>query len=123
MSPGGPPVGRVVPRGDDTSLPATLPTGLPTTPLGGLTEDEAAERRAQGLGNTAPPATTRTYVQSSARTSSPSSTTSSSCWALALVVVGRPFDAFVSLAVISTNIVVGISRRSAPSGRSTASPC
>ena len=81
---------------------------LPSTPETGLTDAEAAERRAQGLGNSAPPATTRTY------------------WAIVrenvftfinnvlfvmgalLVIVGRPFDAFVSLMVIGTNIVVGI---------------
>ena len=80
----------------------------PATPETGLTDAEAAERRAQGLGNSAPPATTRTY------------------WAIVrenvftfinnvlfvmgalLVIVGRPFDAFVSLMVIGTNIVVGI---------------
>ncbi len=81
---------------------------LSPTPETGLTDAEAAERRDQGLGNSAPPATTRTY------------------WAIVrenvftfinnvlfvmgalLVIVGRPFDAFVSLMVIGTNIVVGI---------------
>jgi cation-transporting ATPase E len=81
---------------------------LPITPEHGLTDAEAAERRARGLGNSAPAPTTRTY------------------WAIVrenvftfinnvlfllgalLVIVGRPFDALVSLLVIGTNIVVGI---------------
>ncbi len=81
---------------------------LPPTPDTGLSDAEADERRGQGLGNSAPPATTRTY------------------WAIVrenvftfinnvlfvmgalLVIVGRPFDAFVSILVIGTNIVVGI---------------
>jgi cation-transporting P-type ATPase E len=81
---------------------------LPPTPESGLTDAEAAERRKQGLGNSAPPSSTRTY------------------WAIVrenvftfinnvlfvmgalLVIVGRPFDALVSLMVIGTNIVVGI---------------
>ena len=81
---------------------------LSPTPETGLTEAEAAERRKQGLGNAAPSSSTRSY------------------WAIVrenvftfinnvlflmgalLVIVGRPFDAFVSLLVIGTNIVVGI---------------
>ena len=81
---------------------------LPGTPDAGLSDADASERRAQGLGNSAPPSSTRSY------------------WAIvrenvftfinnvlfllgaALVIVGRPFDAFVSLLVIGTNIVVGI---------------
>jgi cation-transporting ATPase E len=90
-----------------TGAMADLPD-LPATPETGLSDAEAAERRARGLGNSAPPSTTRTY------------------WAIVrenvftfinnvlfllgalLVIVGRPFDAFVSLLVIGTNIVVGI---------------
>ena len=81
---------------------------LAPTPETGLTDADAAERRKQGLGNSAPPSTTRTY------------------WAIVrenvftfinnvlfvmgalLVIVGRPFDALVSLMVIGTNIAVGI---------------
>ena len=81
---------------------------LAPTPDTGLTDADAAERRKQGLGNSAPPSTTRTY------------------WAIVrenvftfinnvlfvmgalLVIVGRPFDALVSLMVIGTNIAVGI---------------
>ncbi len=83
-----------------TSLPATLPSGL--------SEDEVAERRAQGLGNTAPPATTRTYGAIVRENVFTFVNNILFLMGLALVIVGRPFDAFVSLAVISTNIVVGI---------------
>ena len=92
-----------------SDAPTTEATeALPPTPATGLTDAEAAERRSQGLGNSAPASTTRSY------------------WAIvrenvftfinnvlfllgaALVIVGRPFDAFVSILVIGTNIVVGI---------------
>ncbi|MEX1295767.1 MAG: HAD-IC family P-type ATPase [Candidatus Limnocylindrales bacterium] len=81
---------------------------LSPTPETGLSDAEAAARREQGLGNSAPSSTTRSY------------------WAIVrenvftfinnvlflmgalLVIVGRPFDAFVSVLVIGTNIVVGI---------------
>ena len=81
---------------------------LPPTPETGLSDAQASERRRQGLGNSDPPRTTRSY------------------WAIVrenvftfinnvlflmgalLVIVGRPFDAFVSVLVIGTNIVVGI---------------
>ena len=87
---------------------AHISAGLSPTPDTGLSDTEAAERRRQGLGNSAPPSTTRSY------------------WAIvrenvftfinnvlfllgaALVIVGRPADAFVSLLVIGTNIAVGI---------------
>ncbi len=85
-----------------------LVEALAPTPETGLTEAEAAERHAQGLGNDVPISSTRGY------------------WAIVrenvftfinnvlflmgalLVIVGRPFDAFVSVLVIGTNIAVGI---------------
>jgi cation-transporting ATPase E len=81
---------------------------LPQTPATGLSEEEAAERRAQGLGNSAPPPTTRTYSAIVRENVFTFVNNVLFLLGLALVVVGRPFDALVSLGVISTNIVVGI---------------
>mgnify|MGYP001821387870 CR=1 FL=1 len=87
---------------------AETATTLSPTPETGLTEAEASARREQGLGNAAAGTSTRSY------------------WAIVrenvftfinnvlfllgalLVIVGRPFDAFVSLLVIGTNIAVGV---------------
>ena len=81
---------------------------LPPTPPTGLTDAEAAERRAQGLGNSAPPSTTRTYAAIVRENVFTFVNNVLFLLGLALVIVGRPFDAFVSLGVIGTNIVVGI---------------
>lgn len=80
----------------------------PMTPATGLTDAEAADRRAEGLGNTAPPGTTRTYVEIVRENVFTFVNNVLFLLGLALVIVGRPFDALVSLAVISTNIIVGI---------------
>jgi len=81
---------------------------LPPTPSTGLTDPEAAERRGRGLGNSAPPPTTRTYSQILRENVFTFVNNVLFLLGLALVVVGRPFDALVSLAVISTNIVVSV---------------
>ena len=88
------------PTSGQAELPVTLPTGL--------SEEEAADRRARGLGNSAPPATTRTYTAIVRENVFTFVNNILFLMGFALVLVGRPFDAFVSLAVISTNIVVGI---------------
>ncbi len=94
----------------DASVPPPGDTepALPETPTTGLSEAEAAERRARGLGNSAPPPTTRTYAAIVRENVFTFVNNVLFLMALALVLVGRPFDAFVSLAVIGTNIVVGI---------------
>jgi cation-transporting ATPase E len=84
------------------------PRGLPETPATGLTDAEAAERRSRGLGNSPPPPTTRTYTAIVRENVFTFVNNVLFILGFALVLVGRPFDALVSLAVISTNIVVGI---------------
>ncbi len=101
-SPESPP-GRAAP-----DLDADTPVDLPPTLPSGLSEEEAADRRARGLGNVAPPATTRTYTAIVRENVFTFVNNVLFLMGLALVLVGRPFDAFVSLAVISTNILVGI---------------
>ncbi len=81
---------------------------LTPTPPSGLTDAEAAARRKQGLGNTAPPPTTRSYWAIVRENVFTFINNVLFLLGLALVIVGRPFDAFVSILVIGTNIVVGI---------------
>ena len=94
---------------------------LAPTPPTGLDDVEVARRRAAGLGNTPPPPTTRTYVQIVRENTFTFVNNILFALGIALVLVGRPMDALVSLAVISTNVLVASSRRSAPSGRWTGS--
>ncbi len=82
--------------------------GLPPTPDTGLTAAEVERRRAAGLGNTALPPTTRTYLQILRENTFTFINNILFALGIALVVVGRPIDALVSVGVISTNIVVGI---------------
>ncbi|CAN5704424.1 HAD-IC family P-type ATPase [soil metagenome] len=81
---------------------------LPATPAIGLTDAEARRRREQGLANAAPPPTSRTYVEIVTENVFTFVNNVLFLLGLALVLVGRPLDALVSLGVISTNIIVGI---------------
>jgi cation-transporting ATPase E len=83
---------------------------LPATPATGLDEAEAGRRRAAGLGNTPAPPTTRTYVQIVRENLFTFINNILFALGAALVLVGRPTDALVSLLVISTNVVVGIAQ-------------
>ena len=83
---------------------------LPPTPASGLTEAEAARRRAAGLGNSAPPATSRTYPQILRENVFTFINNVIFLLGVMLVIVGRPIDALVSLGVIGTNIVVSVAQ-------------
>ncbi len=98
------------PTGPGASPPPAWdwPTGLLETPDAGLTAAEVERRRAAGLGNTPPAPTTRTYGQIVRENVFTFINNVLFVLAVALVVVGRPFDALISVAVIGTNIVVGI---------------
>jgi hypothetical protein len=78
---------------------------LPPTPATGRPPDEVERRRVDGLGNTALPPTTRTYVQILPEHEFTLVNNILSALGIALMVVGRPVDALVSLAGISTNVV------------------
>ena len=81
---------------------------LAPTPVTGLDAAEVARRRAAGLGNTPPPPTTRTYTQIIRENVFTFVNNILFALGIALVAVGRTMDALVSLAVISTNVLVGI---------------
>jgi cation-transporting ATPase E len=81
---------------------------VPQTPAGGLSDEEVVARRERGLGNAPPPPTTRTYRAIVVENVFTFVNNVLFLLGFALVLVGRPFDALVSLAVISTNIIVGI---------------
>ena len=81
---------------------------LAATPVGGLTDSEVERRRAAGLGNAPPPPTSRTYVQIVRENVFTFINNILIALGIALVVVGRPIDALVSVLVIATNVVVGV---------------
>src|SRR5262245_47503240 len=93
-----------------TATAEPLPAGAAatTTPPAGLTSAQVAERRALGLGNSPPPATSRTYREIITENVFTFVNNVLFVLGIALVLVGRPVDALVSLGVISTNIIVGI---------------
>ena len=74
----------------------------------GLTDDEAARRRLAGQGNAAPPSSTRSYLEIVRENVFTFVNNVLFVLAAALAIAGRPLDGLVSLAVISTNIVVGV---------------
>lgn len=90
-----------------TPKPAQSPAAEPD-PGPGLDETEVSARRARGLGNTAPPSTTRSYRSIVIENTFTFVNDVLFLLAIALVLVGRGFDALVSLGVIGTNIVVAI---------------
>ena len=91
----------------DASSRDNGPDGAPGP---GLTDAEVEARRAAGQGNKAAAATTRTYLQIVTENTFTFVNNILFLLALALVVVGRPFDALVSLSVIGTNIFVSITQ-------------
>ena len=106
--------GRILQLMTMTASPAFAHPGIPghpdlsPTPPTGLDDAEVARRRAAGLGNTPPPPTTRTYTQIVRENVFTFVNDILFALGIALVLVGRPMDALVSLAVISTNVIVGI---------------
>ena len=91
------------------SPPRDHPTAsIPPPPSTGLTSDDVAARRAAGQGNPEPPSSGRTYWAIIRENVFTFINDVIFLLGIALVIVGRPLDAVVSLAVISTNIVVSV---------------
>ena len=80
--------------------PANLPRGL--------SEQEVQARRSQGLGNTPPPTTTRSYTQILRENVFNFINISIFVLGAALVMVGRPMDALLSVGIIFLNILVSV---------------
>src|SRR5437764_6873524 len=76
----------------------------------GLSEREVQARRAAGRGNTAPPPTSRTYGQIIRENVFTFINNVLFLLGLALILVGRPLDALVSVGVIGINIVVSVAQ-------------
>lgn len=76
--------------------------------MGGLTEHEAAERRARGLGNSPPPPTGRTYWQILVENVFTFINMVIFALGFALVLLGRVGDALVSTGVILMNVLVSV---------------
>jgi cation-transporting ATPase E len=74
----------------------------------GLSEQEAAERRAAGQANSLPPATGRSYAVIVRENLLTFINVVLLCLALALVVLGRAPDAIVSVGVVLVNLLVSI---------------
>ena len=87
---------------------AVMPTEWTNTALSGLTEAEVTQRRAQGLANKVPPPTGRTYAQIIRENIFTFINVVIFVLGAALVLVGRPSDALVSLGVISANVLVSV---------------
>ena len=92
------------------SVAAPLAADLAPTPATGLTVAEATRRRAAGLGNSAPPATSRTYLQILRENVFTFINNVIFVLGVLLIAVGRPMDALVSIGVIGTNIVVSVAQ-------------
>ncbi len=82
----------------------------PTAPLSGLSESEVTARRARGEANTAPPSTTRTFGQIIRENVFTFINDVLFVLGIALIIVGRPLDALVSVGVIMINIIVSIAQ-------------
>jgi cation-transporting ATPase E len=78
------------------------------TSLSGLTEAEVTQRRSQGLANKVPPPTGRTYAQIFRENLFTFINMVIFLLGAALVLVGRPSDALISLGVISANVLVSV---------------
>jgi cation-transporting ATPase E len=81
---------------------------LEPTPLSGLSTAEVGQRRARGLGNDAPDRSGRSYVEIVRQNTFTFTNNIMFLLGLGLVLVGRPLDAFVSVVVVGTNVVVGV---------------
>lgn len=88
----------------EASQLAPRPTAAPE----GLTEQEAVARRAQGQGNRSAPPTGRTYRQIIRENVFTFVNNVIFLLGLALVLVGRPIDALISVGIILANVAVSI---------------
>src|SRR5579864_6718144 len=89
-------------------METTLDAAPVSATLHGLTDQEAADRRARGQGNTAPPPTSRSYRQIIYENVVTFINGSLFFLGAVLLLLGRPLDALVSTLVIAVNILVSV---------------
>ena len=104
-------------------LPACMSAPTQETPPTGLTTEEVARRQAAGLSNAVALPTSRTYRQILRENVFTFINNVLFLLGLALVALGRPGDAIISVGVILVNVVVAASRKYGPSSSSTALRC
>src|ERR687883_2098952 len=95
-------------RDPGMSFSASTPHIRTSAMMQGLSEREAQARRAAGRGNAAPPPTSRTYGQIVRENVFTFINNVLFLLGLAVVLVGHPFDALVSVGVIGINIAVSV---------------
>ena len=81
---------------------------VPALTSQGLSEDEVAARRAQGLGNTMPVKTSRSYVQIARENIFNPINNLLYTLGIALAVLGKISDALISVGVVSLNVTVSV---------------
>ena len=81
---------------------------MPATTLQGLSEDEVVARRAQGLGNTMPVKTSRSYVQIARENIFNPINNLLYTLGIALALLGKISDALISVGVVSLNVTVSV---------------
>jgi cation-transporting ATPase E len=92
----------------DTVPAAEANSAAPAQPPRGLSAQEVQSRRAQGLNNTPPPSTSRTYFQIVRENVLNFINIAIFVLGAALVLVGRPMDALLSVGIICLNILVSL---------------
>jgi cation-transporting ATPase E len=83
---------------------------LSATPDTGLSAAEVDARRAKGLGNKAAAKTGRSYFEIVRENVFTFTNNIMFLLGVGLVLVGRPFDALISVSVVGTNVVVGVAQ-------------
>ena len=81
---------------------------IPASTLQGLSESEVAARRAQGLGNTMPVKTSRSYVQIVRENIFNPINNVLYSLGITLALLGKISDAFISVCVVSMNVTVSV---------------
>ncbi len=81
---------------------------VPALTSQGLSEDEVAVRRAQGLGNTMPVKTSRSYVQIARENIFNPINNLLYTLGIALALLGKISDALISVGVVSLNVTVSV---------------
>ena len=82
----------------------------PATVTVGLTSEEVARRRAAGKGNPAPPASSRSYLQIFRENVFTFVNNVLFGLGIALVLVGRPLDALVSVGIVALNTLISVTQ-------------